>query len=257
MVSLVHTDISRINLKILRDSKYGEKPQARAINYLIQNHDHEEIWFPAYNYDFGITKIFNPEIDGTNVGAINSIALKMPNSIRTFTPMYSYVGFGTSLQPEIKDVYRPFGSGSELQTLLNLDADILFYGANINSFTFIHYIEEQNQIEYRYTKMLKGALQVNKKLHSISIELKVRPFGKFFNYDWGKIENDLRSNKVIRSIKNIESENIAFKLSESLEFITKQLELDPYYLLDQQTKEWVIPLLRDKKRPFLIEDFEV
>jgi hypothetical protein len=100
-------------------------------------------------------------------------------------------------------------------------------------------------------------LQVGEKLHNTSIELKVRPLGKIFNYDWGKIENDLNTNRVIRSIKNIESENIVFKLSESLEFFTKQLELDPYYLLDQQTKEWVSRLLEYKKRPFQMEDFEV
>jgi aminoglycoside 3-N-acetyltransferase len=180
----------------------------------------------------------------------------MPNSIRTYTPIFSYVGFGKMLEPKIKDLYKPFDSGSELHALLNSDADVLFYGASISAFTFIHYIEEQNHIEYRYTKKINGVLQVNEKFHTTSVELKVRPLGKTFNYDWRKIENDLKESKILRSIKNGENENSIFKLSESMTFITKQLKLDPYYLLDQQTKEWVNRLLNQMKRPFLMEDFE-
>jgi aminoglycoside N3'-acetyltransferase len=256
MVCLVHTDISKIELGIIRDNKYGTKPQNRALNYLRHHLEPEELWFPAYNYDFGKTKIFNPKTDGTSVGAINSAALELSESIRTLTPIYSYVGFGRSLAPNIREVYRPFNTGSELQELLNLDAEILFYGASFSAFTFLHYIEEKNQINYRYLKKIDGQLQIDDKSYATSVELKVRPLGKTFNYDWEKIESDLRESKVIRTLKKIGTKNSILKMSESLESITKRIDNDPYYLLDGQTKEWIIQLINNKKRPLLVEDFE-
>jgi aminoglycoside 3-N-acetyltransferase len=256
MAFLVHTDISKIDLAILRNKKYGANPQNRALNYLIKYFKHEEIWFPSYNYNFGETKIFNPKLDGTSVGAINLAALQMRNSIRTLTPIYSYVGFGKVLEPKLKPVYKPFNVDSELQDLLDLDSEVVFFGAQFNSFTFLHYIEEKNEINYRYVKKIAGHIQIDNKKYETLVEMKVRPLGKIFNYDWRKIENDLIENKIIRTLKKVGNNSSLLNMSESLGFITKQIEKDPYYLLDEQTKNWVVTLIKDKKRAFVIGDFE-
>lgn len=256
MVNFVHTDISQIDLRILRDRKYGNKPQTRAINYLIQRLNNEELWLPAYNYDFGKNKIFDPKLDGTSVGAINTEVLKMPNSIRTYTPIYSSVGFGKILRPKIQNIYNPFNEDSEMHSLLSHDADVIFFGAKLNSFTFIHYIEELNNIDYRYVKKIAGELYVDQKFYTASVELKVRPIGKYFSYDWEKIENDLIKDKIIRPLNEISNNTFAVSMADSLSYITKKLKSDPYYLLDRRTKEWIIPMVAEIKRPFKIEDFE-
>ena len=256
MVYLVHTDISKIDLGILRNSKYGTKPQNRVINYLDKQLNYGELWFPAYNYNFGGTRKFNPHQDGTSVGAVNSAVLNMPNSVRTFTPIYSHVGFGSVLSPKIKELYKPFDLGSEFEELLNVDAQVLFLGANFNSFTFLHYIEEVNKIDYRYTKTIAGVLEIKEKTHRTSLELKVRPLGRNLNYDWSKIEKDLRENNVIRTVTGIATKNMVLNMSASLKLITKLIKKDPYYLLDSETKEWVMRIINEKKRPFQLEDFE-
>ncbi len=252
----MHTDISQIDLKILRDKKYGDKLQTRAINYLIQLLDSEEIWLPAYNYDFGRSRTFNPKLDGTSVGAINAEVLNMTNSIRTYTPMYSCVGFGNILKPKIQKIYNPFNEGSELHNLLFHDANVVFLGAKLNSFTFIHYIEELNNIDYRYLKKIVGELYIDQESYVTTLELKVRPKGKYLRYDWVKIENDLNENKIIRPLKKISNNTFALNMADTLSHITKRLKSDPYYLLDCQTKEWIIPMIAGLKRPLLVEDFE-
>jgi aminoglycoside 3-N-acetyltransferase len=256
MVYLVHTDISKIEIAILRNSKYGAKPQNRVINYLNQYLDSKELWFPAYNYDFGKTGKFNPLKDGTTVGAINTAALNLPNSVRTFTPIYSHVGFGSVLKPKIKKIYKPFDVESEFQELLDADAQVLFLGAKFSSFTFLHYIEEVNKIAYRYKKTITGLLEFENEIHKTSVELKVRPMGKELNYDWGKIEKDLRENNVIRTLKEVATKNIVLSMAESLDLVTALIRKDPYYLLDSQTKEWVMRLMNEKNHPFQLEDFE-
>jgi aminoglycoside N3'-acetyltransferase len=256
MVYLVHTDISRIDLGILRNSKYGAQPQERVKNYIEQHLNCKELWFPAYNYEFGQTRKFNPAKDGTSVGAINTAALNMPNAVRTFTPIYSHVGFGDVLTPRIKEIYKPFDTGSEFQELLIADTDVLFLGATFSSFTFLHYIEEVNKVDYRYLKTINGILEIKGENYKTSLVLKVRPLGRTLNYDWKKIEEDLSKNNIIRTDTRIATKNMILKMSESLNLITKRIESDPYYLLDSETKEWVKPLIKEKNRPFLLKDFE-
>jgi hypothetical protein len=42
----------------------------------------------------------------------------------------------------------------------------------------------------------------------------------------------------------------------TIDFWTQQLENDPFYLVDENTKEWALPLFHKLGRPFNISDFE-
>lgn len=256
MKYLFHTDLSKVNFEILRNKKYGNSPQYRVINYLKHRLDTNEIWFPAFNYNFGKMKTFSPKNDTTNVGAINAAALKMANSVRTYTPIFSYVGFGKILVPKIKSLYKPFRLGSELDTLLNSDSEIIFLGADFSSFTFIHFIEEMSEINYRYNKKFEGFLWLNGKSYDTAVEFFVRPKGKKLRYDWTKIEFDLEKNGLLHTNKKIDSKHIALNMSSVYSFIEKQINLDPYYLLDTDTKSWIKEFIRLKKRMYSIKDFE-
>jgi hypothetical protein len=47
------------------------------------------------------------------------------------------------------------------------------------------------------------------------------------------------------------------KLSSCYEAIGKKIDNDPYYLLDQETRNWVEPKIRNFQRSFQISDFEI
>jgi len=256
MAYLLHTDISQIDLSIIRDSKLGKFPQVRAINFLKRKLNTDEIWFPAFNYKFGETGIFNPEIDEIQVGVINNEVRKMSQAVRTFTPIFSHVGFGKILKPTIKITYEPFSKESDLHDLLERETEAIFFGAKLNSFTFIHYIEETNNINYRYGKNIKGVIVIGQESYMTTLTFKARPANKTLCYDWAKIENCLNEKKVLTKKNILGINSFTINLSGALEVLTYEMKKDPYYLLDQTTKKWVSTQIEKINRPFIITDFE-
>lgn len=257
MPYLLHADISNVSLEILRNKSLGTSPQDRVINSLIKNLQTNEIWFPAFNYDFATTKIFNPNKDEIQVGSINEQVLKMINSRRTFTPIFSFAGLGELLKPIKKGLYKPFSHDSELSTLLQKDSDVIFLGAPISSFTFIHFIEEAKNIGYRYIKRINGHIKLNHELYETALEWKVRPAKQKLNYDWNKITHELVSTGTLQRYPTYGKHSYIMKLSNCYEVIGKKIEEDPCYLLDDETRNWVEPKMRKLQRSFQLSDFEI
>jgi aminoglycoside N3'-acetyltransferase len=257
MPYLIHTDISNLSLEILRNKNLGTSPQDRVVNLLIKELQTEEIWLPAFNYDFATTKVFNPNEDKIQVGSINEQVMKMNSSRRTLTPIFSFTGLGELLMPIKKSLYKPFSHDSELSTLLQEDSDVIFLGAPISSFTFIHFIEEAKNIGYRYIKRINGQIKLKHELYETALEWKVRPAKQKLNYDWNKITHELVSAGILQRYDTFGKHSYIMKLSKCYEVIGKKIEEDPYYLLDNETRNWAEPKMRKLQRSFHLSDFEI
>ena len=257
MPYLVHADISNVSLEILRNRNLGTSPQDRVINLLIKNLQTNEIWFPAFNYDFATTKVFNPDEDKIQVGSINKQVMKMNSSRRTLTPIFSFTGLGELLMPIKKSLYKPFSHDSELGTLLKEDSNVIFLGAPISSFTFIHFIEEAKNIGYRYIKRMDGQIKLQHELYKTALEWKVRPAKQKLHYDWSKITHELVSTGILQRYNTFGKNSYIMKLSNCYEAIGKKIEEDPCYLLDNETRNWVEPKMRKLQRSFHLSDFEI
>ena len=257
MPYLIHADISNLSLEILRNKDLGVSPQDRVINMLIKNLQTNEIWFPAFNYNFATTKVFNPDEDKIQVGSINDHVNKMSNSMRTLTPIFSFTGLGKVLIPIKKRLYKPFSNNSEMSTLLQKESEVIFLGARISSFTFLHFIEEAKNIGYRYTKRINGHIKIKHELYETSLEWEVRPAKHKLNYDWNKINQELVSAGILRPYDTFGKHSYIMKLSSCYEAIGKKIDNDPYYLLDQETRNWVEPKMRKLQRSFQLSDFEI
>jgi aminoglycoside N3'-acetyltransferase len=256
MPYLVHADISNVSLEILRNKNLGASPQDRVINSLMNNLHSNEIWFPAFNYDFTTTKVFNPSEDKIQVGSINEQVMKISNSRRTLTPIFSFTGLGEILTPIKKRLYKPFSLDSEMGTLLQKNSYVIFLGAPISSFTFIHFIEEAKDIGYRYTKRMSGHIKIKNELYETALEWKVRPMKHKLNYDWNKIIYELVSTGTLQHFEGFGKYSYIMKLSNCYEVLGKKIEENPYYLLDSETRSWVEPKIRKLQRSFKLSDFE-
>lgn len=257
MPYLVHADISNVSLEILRNKSLGSLPQDRVINSLIRNLQTNEIWFPAFNYDFTTTKVFNPNKDEIQVGSINEQVMNMSNSRRTLTPVFSFAGLGELLRPIKKRLYKPFSHDSEMSSLLQKDSHVIFLGAPISSFTFIHFIEEAKNIGYRYIKRINGHIKLEHELYETALEWRVRPAKQKLNYDWSKITRELASAGILQRYHTFGKYSYIMRLSKCYEVIGKKIEKDPFYLLDTETRNWVEPKMRKLQRSFELSDFEI
>jgi hypothetical protein len=75
-------------------------------------------------------------------------------------------------------------------------------------------------------------------------------------YDWVKIENDLIKEGILYKFENNNTKLSICRIDVLIDFWLLKLNNDPYYLLDQKSKSWVITALNKFGRPFLISDFE-
>ncbi len=107
----------------------------------------------SYNWEFCSGAMFDYYKTKSKVGSLGNLVLKRADFKRTKHPMYSYMVWG-KLQKELCeiDTVGAWDLGSVFDVLYQRKAKNLLLGSNIDSFTFVHYVEQQTGTKYRYIK---------------------------------------------------------------------------------------------------------
>ncbi|QNK87239.1 AAC(3) family N-acetyltransferase [Sporosarcina sp. resist] len=140
--------------------KVGEKLDLdKLIDKLIEEIGAEgTLLFPTYNWDFcsGIAFDYNNTVSKT--GALSKAALKRNDFSRTKHPIYSFAVWGKDKERLISmNNKSAFSADSPLAYLHKNDAKMVMIDVDYqNSFTFFHYVEEMEQVAYRYMKEFTG-----------------------------------------------------------------------------------------------------
>lgn len=134
--------------------------------------------FPTYNWDFckGITFEYNKT--KSKVGALTNIALQRKDFKRTKHPIYSFVAWGKDQDLLCSMGNKSsFGSDSPFAYFYDVNAKNLFIDVDYNhSMTFVHYLEEKNNVKYRFSKNFKaGCIDEFSKFSTRTYSMFVRP----------------------------------------------------------------------------------
>lgn len=216
------------------------------------------IWMPTFNYDFcrGNKYIINET--PSQVGVLSEYFRKKIAEWRTQIPVFSFSGTGKEPKIDSTNIIDPFGTLSAFQILYERNALMMHYGSEFKTSTILHYAERtSNQLLYRYDKLFYGqVLPIEGKEIDVAFNFHVRPLGKHLDYDWIKIENDLLENNILFLFKEGQTRILVCKIKKLIDFWIDKIIHNPLYLLDNESKIWVEPLLETLGRPFLITDFE-
>lgn len=119
---------------------------------------------PSFTHSFCKNKVFDPENQKSEVGLFSENFRKLKEFKRTKHPIYSFSIFGKN-----KDYYEKsdhetcFGKNSVFDLFLKKKGKIISFGSPFeDSVTFLHYIEQQAKVKYRYFKKFEGHIK-NKK----------------------------------------------------------------------------------------------
>ena len=82
----------------------------------------------------------------------------------------------------------------------------------------------------------------------------VRPKDLHLDYCWDFIYSDLKNSALLKTNQNNTATIV--KVEPMIDYLKSKIEDDPYYLLDNKSKQWVIPKIEKLGRRFIIEDFE-
>jgi aminoglycoside 3-N-acetyltransferase len=119
------------------------------------------IIFPTYTFSFCNGEDFDINSSKTTMGQLNEYVRKMPNTIRSLDPLMSNVLLGEHSEFVNNIGKNSVGLNSTFDLLhkTKLKVKFLFLGPKIGDcFTYMHYIESEQNVPYRYNKDFTGKI---------------------------------------------------------------------------------------------------
>lgn len=137
----------------------------------------ETIIFPAYTFSFCNGVGFDVQNSKTQMGLLNEFVRQKDEAIRSIDPLMSNVLIGkhTEFVTGIEKCSIGKNSTFDLLHETSLKVKFLFLGPRIGDcFTFMHYIEERENVPYRYRRMFTGEITDGSRCYVDSYEIFVR-----------------------------------------------------------------------------------
>lgn len=158
-VLLVHSSLKRL-LRILMEEWDIKVTPELIYESLMTSVDPQEgtLILPLFNFDFPKTGFFDIRNTPSHMGALTEISRMHPEAIRTGHPIYSFSVRGRYAETfKSIDNESGYGSDSPFAMIKHLGGKIAVIGlTDQDSMTSYHFVEEQNQVLYRYFKQFSG-----------------------------------------------------------------------------------------------------
>jgi aminoglycoside 3-N-acetyltransferase len=220
--------------------------------------EYRPVWMPAFNYDYPATKVYDIRKTPSQVGVLTEYFRESIAQWRSPVPIFSFAGEGDEPLSDSFQTIDPFDAKSLFQNMVNSNMLIMYYGTRgIYPSTIIHFSERVSEkLYYRYDKLFSGEIIHDDKRQHAVLNFHVRPKGKYLDYDWSRLEEDLLREGLLKKICGRRFEFRCIKASDIAAYWIQKIKTDPLYLLDSQSRSWVEPALEKLGRPFLLSDFE-
>lgn len=230
-VLLVHNSL--FNFGVPGDCKISELPSVMFNE--LQNVIGAEgtITAPTFNFDFCNGLPFNrQETSSKNMGVFSEFIRKHPQAKRSKHPMQSIAAIGVKTDFIINyDTESSFSPDGPFDRLKSLKGKILLLGADFNSVSMIHWVEEKYQVPYRFWKTFEGTyidknIPSEKKYKMYVRSMETNPRLKLYG-----IEKELvRTNKLLET--KIGSGSIkVFAISDFISIAEDFITRNPYYFV--------------------------
>jgi hypothetical protein len=252
---LIHSDVFKTFVFIKEAHKSIETRRdalSLHFNFLCNLFGKNNIILPSFNYDFSKTKIYNVKLTDSQVGSLTNFVLKSNLLKRTKTPIFSFL---TNIADLLSEHNFPFSSGSVFDFIHRNDGSIIFYGAEISSCTFLHFVESQyGPPKYRYDKRLTGTITDGHSTNPTFVEFHVRPFGLKLDYNWNFLFKLLFDNGAIYKLSN---NFFAIKARDVSNIWGNYFLKNQFDILSIDTKKIIFNKFISIGRRFTQKDFEM
>ena len=217
-----------------------------------------DVIFPTFNYDFCKGKPYNITNDPSQVGVFSEYFRQNKSSWRSPTPVFNFAGTGTPISTKVANCFDPFDNSSIFGYLYNNNGLLMHYGSGFHTTTLIHFVERiSGKLIYRYDKDFIGqVIDGDGKYYNTLLRYHVRPLQFPLEYDWIKLENELLTAGLIVKLQEGRTQIIVARIESIVNYWLEKLDMDPLYLLTQETKNWVEIIYSKTNKPFALEDFE-
>ncbi len=247
---LIHSDIFK-SLSFINHSERKDENIELHISFISSLTSN--VVLPFFNYEFPKSRKFDFDNFNCATGAL-PIAFNLIYNNRTFDPMFS-MSYISRLDDfsKYQDTVKTFSSEGIFSKLISENSGLLFYGADINTATIIHYVEYMTNVCYRYEKLFNGTTIFEGSKKKITFISHFRPMNNYLEYDWSKIKKDLIDNSLMISIGR---HCHLLSMKKLFSYWQQKMKDNIFYFLDKKSLLWVQPKIESLGRSFKVTDFE-
>ncbi|MEM2175079.1 MAG: AAC(3) family N-acetyltransferase [Candidatus Aenigmatarchaeota archaeon] len=187
---------------------------------------------PTFSYSFCRGEIFDKEkTPGLNMGFFSEMVRQDPTSYRSEDANFSVAAIGKNARYFTKDAPEySFGPNSFWDKLLRMNGKICNLNLNAGS-TFIHYVERELKVPYRWDKPFRGISIINgKRVERIFYHF-VRDLEKPEYYpDFTKFDKLARELGLAKWCKLGRGEVVCISAKDTFELIKQNIARDLFFL---------------------------
>lgn len=191
---------------------------------------------PTFTYTFCKSRVFDSKKTRSEVGMLSEYFRAQKSVVRSRHPIFSVAASGKDAEALTDVDMDSFGQKSFFAHLFDANGTILFLGGALfrNSCTFCIFIEQQEQIPYRFFKKFSGTLTDGSKKQKITARYFVRPLNGDVSSNNSKLEKILRKKKLLKEVRLGASSIRAVKANDLYREAMLLLQNDTYALLDHK-----------------------
>ncbi len=190
--------------------------------------------FPTYSYSYCRKEPFDIQNTPSTVGALTNYFRKEKDTVRSSHPLFSVAVWGKHKEEFLKPNKDSFGPESSFAIAQKLNAKILLLGVGFESCTFLHYVEQEHQVPYRFIKTFDGTfIDREGRAHADSCIYFVRPLDEDIDNDMTRITPYLREKGLVRETTIGNGSVSVIGANDLYGAAMHQLDNDPYFLLKQ------------------------
>ena len=189
---------------------------------------------PTFNFGFCEGEAFDPEkTPSVGMGIFSEYIRKLPSAVRSTHPMQSVAAVGSRAQFICDgDSETVFGPSGPFSKVLNLNARGLLLGTTMQYFSFIHLVEEQVNVPYRFTKNFTAPYGPKKELKTYAMcvrDLDIDPRVNFL-----KVDAIMRKKNLIQEVQLGMGKVQSFDVDRIYSITLAKLKTDPNWLISNE-----------------------
>ncbi len=227
---LLHSDIFRVGIMdAIKDRQSICLDYEGVIQEVLGD---QTVLIPTFNYDFCRDGIYDVKNSPSQVGALTDHYRRRYSRWRTRTPVFNFCVVNNK-KFSLQEVENCFGVESTFAELVQQDGWIAFLGASLSSITFLHHVEELNDVSYRFHKVFDGVIVDEDIRKPVKLVYRVRPLNPpdAVVYDWTRLEADLEKQGILKRFALGNSSLIILRAQEVLEYWSEAMRHSERYLL--------------------------
>ena len=187
---------------------------------------------PAFNYDFCKGKPYIHEKTPSQVGLFSEQIRKDSRALRSFHPIYSFAAIGKQAEELLGSVGKSsFGKNSVFELLYKMDAKMVFFNVSMAFCTFVHYIEQQLNVEYRYLKYFSGQVSKGNETWTDTFDFFVRYLDRDVIVALDRFQNHLQQKGKLKSVNLGQGKILCASCIDTYNEGLQILDQEPYFLI--------------------------